>query len=249
MAENENSGISPPSQSGRAKKKSKAGIIIIAVLVVAIVVMAVFFVIKTSPTLPSATNRIISRGVEDYQATWTSPAKEIFDTPEDANLSLEGQDIIQLQLPNPGFEKNTIQKGVPDGWDYTGKLDYVSTGCQKGKCLLVDVDNSDQGFLMLNSNAMDVEAGKVYQATVNVNCVKCDGEGAYLGICWMKNDPETNSLYEFKRNILVLTNTNGYQLFSIVAQAPEGAEKAIYCVRAHDEGGLVQPKTEFYIDS
>jgi hypothetical protein len=65
----------------------------------------------------------------------------------------------------------------------------------------------------------------------------------------MKNDPEKQRLYELKRNIVVLTNTNSYQQFSIIAKAPEGAEKAIYCVRAHEEGGMVQPRTEFYIDS
>jgi hypothetical protein len=249
MAENEKPDINPPVQSGPAKKKSKAGIIIIAILVVALVVVIAFFVLKkTSPTLPLATNRIINRSVEDYQASWTLPAEQIFPTQEDSNLSLEGKEVLKLQIPNPGFEFDQNNDNLPDGWEYSGKLGYSSSNCLSRKCLYVNVDNSDQGFLMLNANEIPVREGEIYNATAYVNCLKCEGQGAYLGIAWLKFYPETGTYLEFRRVILPLKNTKGYEPFTIVTEAPEGAEKAIYLVRVHTEGGVVQPLTEFYID-
>ena len=54
---------------------------------------------------------------------------------------------------------------------------------------------------------------------------------------------------EINRNIFAFHNTEGFEDFSVLATAPEGAKKAIFGVRVHKEGAVVQKQTELYLDN
>jgi len=162
----------------------------------------------------------------------------------------KGYEAIDVAFANPGFEADADKNDQPDNWNYIGMLEYGSKNCFEGKkCMHVDADNSNYSLVIFNSEEIRVMPGLIYRASFNINCVNCDNNSAYIGVFWMKYDNETyKRQVEFSRNIIVLNTTDGYTKFSIVARAPEGTEKAIFGVRVHEEGAIITPRTELFID-
>jgi hypothetical protein len=130
-----------------------------------------------------------------------------------------------------------------------GKMTYASSNCYKGdRCLFVDVDDSDTGWLQINSEMINITPGAVYNFTWYVNCISCN-ESAYMAVFWMAYDLKRGRFAElYGRSRLALKTTNGYAPFTLLAKPPLGAQAAIFGLRVHTEGCWVQPRTVLYID-
>lgn len=158
---------------------------------------------------------------------------------------------IRPDIKNIGFESGG--GGSPNNWRHNGKLNYYysSQNCFAGnKCLYVNVDDSDYGFTQLNSDEFKIIPGNLYDFSVYVNCIHCETGSAYIAVFWLKSNPRSGGRnIEFKRNILLLHNTTGYEKLSLYAWAPDNVDAAIFGLRVHMEQALVYPRTEFYMDA
>jgi len=228
--------------------KLKPNLVLLIILI--IIIVGGILIIYFTGYGPQYKPGITKRSVEQYMNSYPSGSPyNIFPRGLLGYEILPGQEILNLNVPNPGFELDENNDGMPDGWGYNGKMKYSSSNCFKGKrCLYVDVDDSDYGWFQMNSDEIDVMPGKIYNALFNINCIKCENNSAYMAVFWMKYDLNSGDLVEFHRNILVFNNTQGYEPFNLIAMAPQEAEKAIFGVRVHLEAGVVQPRTRLYID-
>jgi len=161
-------------------------------------------------------------------------------------------ELIELEIPNKGFERSVFMSDSPVDWSVWGGGVYTDKNCFEGeKCLYVDVDDSPYGYLMLTSRPVDVHEFYNYTFSFNVYCVECNNKSAYMSIIWLTNMSfigEPHKITERGRSVLYLNNTQGYEPFRIDAQAPNSAIKAVVAFRIHIEGASVQPRTRLYID-
>jgi hypothetical protein len=157
--------------------------------------------------------------------------------------------VIPLISANAGFEYNTQSIGYGEG-----ALQYSNESCFKGKrCVHIDADNkTGYGVVILNSEEINIKPNRIYNATLNINCMKCDGNGAYMGIFFLKKNNNLSKIpyafIESKRFITVLNSTKGYELVSLIAEAPDDSVKAVYGIRVHTELAMIVNETELYVD-
>ena len=87
------------------------------------------------------------------------------------------KELIELKIPNRGFEEDKNKDGWPDKWFILGPASYSDKNCFKGKrCLYVEADDSPYGYLILNSEPIDVHELYNYTVSFNINCIECNTE-------------------------------------------------------------------------
>lgn len=167
----------------------------------------------------------------------------------------DSKDLTEMDFFNMGFEKSSVSGSgeFPSEWSGIGQVEYVDEQCFKGKkCLYVEADDSDTGYVILNSFPVKVETHDNYTVTVNINCIDCENNSAYIAIIWLRNksmQEQTGFSPERARHVLYLHNTQGYEPFTISVQAPGSSAYAVFGLRVHVEAAYPNERTVLYIDS
>ncbi|MFH0870510.1 MAG: hypothetical protein V1866_05645 [archaeon] len=158
-------------------------------------------------------------------------------------------ELTPLNISNSGFDRDDNGNVWPDDWNAMGNAEYVSDNCLSGKCLHVDVDDSEQGYFLLNSKPVDVDGGNNYTFSFDINCISCGNDSAYMVMRWFTPDSiNKKSFAAGPSHILYLHDTTGYERFTISVQAPVLAVKALVGVRVHLKKAYPKERTQLYID-
>jgi hypothetical protein len=134
---------------------------------------------QSAKYVPTLTNISV-----DYRKLTALPGQGL--TPKDL-LLIDSSAIITVQIENMGFDEDSDQNGLPNAWFYNGKTEYTDQGCLSGKCFHINVDDSDTGWFLLNSDPADAIPGTIYNFTLKINCVNCKGNPGFMAIFWMGN--------------------------------------------------------------
>lgn len=143
-----------------------------------------------------------------------------------------GKEPFEVTLRNPSFTEGVDSKGVPRGWSKYGGSGKDQTltivdGVNGRKSLLIR--DGDPAAEVGVSQAVRLQGGETYQATVQVGCAEgLPSTGVYLQLRFLPSN-------QFVQTNLAAKSVRGFSQVSLKGAAPSGTTQGVIYLYTHKE--------------